>query len=76
MVTSRPTGVKRAKYKGTFAIFDLKPLSDAQMRQVIKVQGRASNPLRMLTEVRARGGAQMQCQSPFFDHLLAFTQAA
>ena len=51
VVTSRPTGIRRAKYEGTFTIFDLKPLTDDQMRQVIK----------------------MQCQSQFFEHLLAFT---
>ena len=38
VVTSRPTGIKRAKYEGGFAIFDLKKLSDAQMRQVIEVR--------------------------------------
>ena len=77
VVTSRPTGIRRAKYEETFAIFDLKALSDAQMRQVIQVRGGASNPPWMPTDVAAfgRGGAQMQCQSRFFDHLLAFTQA-
>ena len=44
VVTSRPTGIRRAKYEETFAIFDLKALSDAQMRQVIQVRGGASNP--------------------------------
>ena len=40
VVTSRPTGIRRAKYEGTFAIFDLKPLSDEQMKQVIHVRWR------------------------------------
>ena len=52
VVTSRPTGIRRAKYEKGFTIFDLKPLSDEQMRSVI----------------------QMQCTSPFFDHLLAFAR--
>ena len=43
-MTSRPTGIRRAKYEGTFAIFDLKALDDAQMRKVIQVRAARSNP--------------------------------
>jgi len=53
-VTSRPTGIRRAKYEGTFAIFDLKALDDAQMRKVIQMQCKSHffDHLLAFTEIR------------------------